>query len=107
MFRQDAPDCNSNNIGDFCDIYDCGPSDPDCADCNSNEIPDECDIAGSSEDCDSNSVPDECQGGPIAACCLPDSSCIMTFEACCDAQSGTFAENFTCFSRAPPYVTCG
>jgi len=45
-----APDCNNNNVPDYCDL-----------DCNNNSIPDECDLmAGTSPDCDANGVPDEC-----------------------------------------------
>ena len=46
-----GPDCNSNGIGDFCDL----------PDCNSNGVPDECDIFdGFSLDIDGNGIPDEC-----------------------------------------------
>jgi hypothetical protein len=63
-------DCNSNAIGDVCDIadgmsFDCNMNDiPDeCeADCNTNGVPDECDITdGTSQDADGNGVPDECE----------------------------------------------
>ena len=63
-------DCNSNAIGDVCDIadgmsFDCNMNDiPDeCeADCNTNGVPDECDINdGTSQDADGNGVPDECE----------------------------------------------
>ncbi len=45
------PDCNENDIPDFCDT-----------DCNDNGVPDDCDVAdGTSTDCNGNGRPDECE----------------------------------------------
>ena len=52
LFNPDQADCNSNGIGDVCDIANC-TGDPACADCNRNGVPDECDIAnGLNLNCD-------------------------------------------------------
>ena len=82
-FWPTPPDCNGNEIPDWCDL-ECGPPGGFCyvtgcglsGDCNFNDIPDDCepdedcngnsvqdicDIAGdTSEDCNDNQVPDEC-----------------------------------------------
>jgi predicted outer membrane repeat protein len=65
-----APDCNSNNVPDLCDVFS-GDSDDcnddfvpdDCeVDCNENGDPDVCDIAsGASKDANRNAVPDDCE----------------------------------------------
>ncbi len=46
-----VPDCNENDIPDFCET-----------DCNENGVPDDCDVAGgTSTDCNGNGRPDECE----------------------------------------------
>ena len=69
LYNPDQTDCNSNGVGDVCDIaegvlQDCnGNGIPDeCeADCDGNGIPDECDIADGAADCDGNGIPDVCE----------------------------------------------
>lgn len=85
VFGFEVLDCNSNGVGDHCDILsfasgDCNSNgvpdecEPDCngdgvpdscePDCNGNGVPDPCDIdAGVSDDCNSNGIPDECDTG--------------------------------------------
>jgi len=81
-------------------------------DCNCNAIPDSCDIAsGTSPDSNENGVPDECESP--RACCLPNSSCVVT-TACSCAQGGgtvlpqqTFCETtYRACCRPPPYEDC-
>ncbi len=56
-------DCNSNYVGDTCDIA-AGTS----LDCQPNGIPDECDLgSGNSPDCNNNGCPDECELVPSIA----------------------------------------
>ena len=57
-------DCDSNGIGDVCDIAAGAP------DCNMNSVPDSCDIASAtSQDTNSDGIPDECQqSGGISFC---------------------------------------
>lgn len=56
LFIQGGTDCNTNGVGDGCDI-----SEGTSQDCNGNGVPDSCDIAsGTSADCNTNGVPDLC-----------------------------------------------
>ena len=49
-------DCDTNGIGDACEIFAGSP------DCNMNGIPDSCDIAhATSQDANTNGIPDECE----------------------------------------------
>jgi hypothetical protein len=80
LFNPDQADCNSNGIGDVCDIQnhvDAGGlhEDLDCDwnwvldtceyagfDCNSNGIPDACEVNdGTANDCNSNGLLDQCE----------------------------------------------
>jgi hypothetical protein len=74
-------DCDSNGIGDVCEIA--GGFQPDCdqngipdnceADCNHNGVTDACDIAaGTSFDFDLNGVPDECEATSGLLFCFGD-----------------------------------
>ncbi len=97
-----APDCNANNVPDYCDV-DCNnnliPDECDLAagtspDCNANAVPDECDIAsGFSRDCTGDTIPDEC-----AAVCTDDCECNdfspCTWDVCVEGACGHTASRY-------------
>lgn len=69
-FNPEQEDCDSDGVGDLCQIAACTPQSPDypcCEDCNRNGIPDGCDIAGCPPeeplcgDCDDDCVPNGCE----------------------------------------------
>ena len=69
-----APDCDFNGVPDGCQAAAGGDADGDgtldaCqGDCNLNGLPDSHDIAqGTSTDCNANGLPDECEDGTIHA----------------------------------------
>jgi hypothetical protein len=79
-------DCNENQIPDDCELTQ--------NDCNENDVPDECDIgAGTSWDCDQNGEPDECQAAS-RVCCLPDGTCVVTLQSCCEQHDGWFRTRY-------------
>ena len=70
-------DCDSNGIGDVCqiaygfsnDVNSNGIPDECDVDCNTNSIPDDFDIAmETSSDCNTNGIPDECDDGGNEDC---------------------------------------
>ncbi|MCK4340307.1 MAG: HYR domain-containing protein [Phycisphaerae bacterium] len=77
VYSDSGPDCNTNGVGDLCDIG-MGTS----TDCNNNQIPDECE-----PDCNGNGIPDawDISSGGRANCNgnqIPDD---------CDIAAGTSA----------------
>ncbi|MFQ6007866.1 MAG: dockerin type I repeat-containing protein [Candidatus Zixiibacteriota bacterium] len=56
-------------------------------------------------DIDHRMLPPQRTSPPVGACCLPDSSCILTDLTCCDALIGTYKGDYTsCFPD--PCVSC-
>ncbi|HTF88839.1 MAG TPA: hypothetical protein VK843_10555, partial [Planctomycetota bacterium] len=77
-------DCDSNGMGDVCEIS--SGSQPDCdgngvpdncdPDCNATGLPDACDIAAATSfDLNGNGIPDECEAGNGFQFCFGDVGC--------------------------------
>jgi hypothetical protein len=124
----EEPDCNDNNVPDWCDIQagvgDCDgdgiPDLPDCeTDCDGENFIDECDIAlGFSTDCDGDGEPDDCEPAPCSdglACngletCGPEGGCVDGVDPSCgpDASCTEVAvdDSWECIPHCPEILCC-